>query len=128
MQIEHIPDNGCEIRGDYSQKPGKICKSCQQSRPAFERMRSWSVFKPPIRDVLHSMKYKRDLGIGDTLSEAFALFIQAMDDVITTGATVREASQALLAFGAQTVYVVSIARALARHGWDQSFGSASSMS
>jgi ComF family protein len=39
-----------------------------------------------------------------------------MDDVATTGSTISACSEALLSAGARDVYVVTIARALARHG------------
>jgi ComF family protein len=38
-----------------------------------------------------------------------------MDDVATTGSTIQACAQALISAGAEAVYVVTIARALARH-------------
>jgi ComF family protein len=42
--------------------------------------------------------------------------ILLMDDVATTGATLAACSRALLASGAKSVYALTIARALPRHG------------
>jgi ComF family protein len=45
--------------------------------------------------------------------------IVIMDDVATTGSTIAACTEALLAAGAQDVYVLTIARALARHSLDR---------
>jgi ComF family protein len=42
-----------------------------------------------------------------------------MDDVATTGSTILSCTDALLCAGAQEVYVLTIARALSRHGLDR---------
>ncbi len=42
-----------------------------------------------------------------------------MDDVATTGCTILACTEALLEAGAREVYVLTIARALARHGLDR---------
>lgn len=35
-------------------------------------MRSWAVFKQPVRSVLHSLKYHQNIGLGQTLAESIA--------------------------------------------------------
>ncbi len=45
--------------------------------------------------------------------------ILLMDDVATTGSTIAACTGALLSAGAQEVYVLTIARALAHHGLDR---------
>jgi competence protein ComFC len=45
--------------------------------------------------------------------------ILVMDDVATTGSTIEACTAALLAAGAQEVYILTIARALSRHGLDR---------
>jgi ComF family protein len=45
--------------------------------------------------------------------------ILIMDDVATTGSTISACTAALLAAGAQEVYVLTIARALPHHGLDR---------
>jgi predicted amidophosphoribosyltransferase len=45
--------------------------------------------------------------------------ILLMDDVATTGSTIRACSETLLSAGAQAVYVLTIARALAHHSLDR---------
>lgn len=45
--------------------------------------------------------------------------ILVMDDVATTGSTILACTDALLCAGAQEVYILTIARALSRHGLDR---------
>jgi ComF family protein len=167
-------------------------------------MRSWAVFGSPIQDGLHSMKYRRNLGLGEAIAAQMADFVRSlrwpvdmlipvplasarlkergynqvalvarplayelgwmyaphvlrktretrsqvglnlaqrqenvraayqaesgtvqgksillMDDVATTGSTIRACSETLLSAGAQAVYVLTIARALAHHSLDR---------
>ncbi len=202
-KVEAIPEPYCEFCGDVLVE-GNICSRCKKSRPSFERLRSWSVFKEPVRSLIHAIKYQNGLGLGDSLSQPLAMYLKKlnwpidaiipvplsknrmqergynqvdivawplaeylgldyyanaltrakhtnsqvglsaeerrenvkgafvavpeqiagktillMDDVVTTGATMREASTALLDAGASKVYGFSIARALAVHGWDK---------
>ncbi len=44
--------------------------------------------------------------------------ILLMDDVVTTGATLEACTEALLVAGAQTVYALTLARALPHHGFN----------
>jgi len=163
-------------------------------------MRSWAVFDSPIQNGLHTLKYRRNIGLGDSLARQmvdFLRFLQwpvqilipvplgkkrlkergynqvglvarplayqvglmyepgalwktretrsqvglnfaqrrenvhnayeadpkvvkrksilLMDDVATTGSTISACTEALLCAGAQEVYVLTIARALAHH-------------
>jgi ComF family protein len=167
-------------------------------------MRSWAVFDPPIQNGLHTMKYRRNIGLGEALAMQMTDFIRAlgwpievmipvplgkkrlkergynqvglvarplayqmrweyvpralwktrdtrsqvgltaaqrlenvrnayqadtqsvkqrsvliMDDVATTGSTILACTEALLCAGAQSVYVLTIARALSHHGLDR---------
>jgi len=169
-------------------------------------MRSWLVFDGPIRHALHSLKYRRNLALGDALANHLAEYVAAlewpvdlvvpiplgkdrmkergynqaglvarplaaiqhwryipralircrdtrtqvgltaaerkenvrgafsaqaklvggknillMDDVATTGATLAEGAVALLDAGARSVYGLTLARALAHHGLQNTF-------
>jgi ComF family protein len=61
----------CDVCGLPQRLPG-ICDRCQESKPAFHQLRAWAVFDGPIRQVLHSLKYRRNLSLGDTLAQAMA--------------------------------------------------------
>jgi len=110
-------------------------------------LRSWAVFEGPIRNAIHALKYRRNLALGDTfaryLSEyviklgwqadlvipvplggqsaepaiAVGKSILLLDDVATTGATLAACSEALAASGAKTIYALTLAKALPRHGF-----------
>jgi len=58
----------CPICGDVS--PGKIiCQKCASQKPNFTKLLSWGVFQGPLRNALHRLKYKRDIGLGEILSQ-----------------------------------------------------------
>ena len=163
-------------------------------------MRSWAVFDEPIQSALHTMKYRRNIGIGDSLARQLAEFVRRlgwdvdllipvplgkirlkergynqvglvaqplayevglqyvpnalwksretrsqvglsisqrrenvqkayqtdpeivkrksillMDDVATTGSTIQSCTETLLSAGADSVYALTIARALSHH-------------
>lgn len=163
-------------------------------------MRSWAVFDSPLQNALHTLKYRRNMGIGDALARQMTGFVQSlkwdvdalipvplgkkrlkergynqvdlvarplayelglryiphglwksretrsqvglnvsqrrenvskayqaegkvvngksvllMDDVATTGSTIRSAAEALLSAGAREVHAVTVARALSHH-------------
>jgi len=45
-----------------------LCRDCQQDRPRYRALRSWSVFDGPIRNALHRLKYRRDVALGEALT------------------------------------------------------------
>lgn len=65
--IRAIPEPKCDICGLPQTKDG-ICLSCEQKPPFYKALRSWVVFEGPIRKALHQMKYRQDLGLGDSLA------------------------------------------------------------
>ncbi len=42
-------------------------------------MRSWLVFEGPIRSALHTLKYRRNMGLGDSLARQMAPHVRAWD-------------------------------------------------
>lgn len=57
----------CEICG-LPQANNGICRACTNSRPHYDIMRSWVVFKPPAQQALHRLKYKNTYWLGETLA------------------------------------------------------------
>ena len=167
-------------------------------------MRSWAVFDSPIQNGLHTIKYRRNIGLGESIAAHMADFVRSlhwpvdtlipvplaparlkergynqvalvarplayelgwryashalrktretrsqvglnlsqrqenvraayqanqkfvqgrsillMDDVATTGSTIRACTESLLSAGANEVYVLTIARALSHHSLDR---------
>lgn len=56
-----------------------ICRKCMASRPPYHALRSWAVFKDPVRTALHKLKYRRDVGLGDALAVPLANYICALN-------------------------------------------------
>ena len=42
-------------------------------------MRSWAVFDSPVQNALHTLKYRRNMGIGDAIAQQMAEFVRALD-------------------------------------------------
>jgi ComF family protein len=42
-------------------------------------MRSWAVFDSPVQNALHSLKYRRNIGIGDALAFQMLEFVRSLD-------------------------------------------------
>jgi ComF family protein len=49
-------------------KSAEICEKCRSNPPAYRKMRSWAIFDSPIQSALHTMKYKRNISLGDMLA------------------------------------------------------------
>jgi ComF family protein len=73
-KLSPVPEPMCEICGEPQSAPG-ICKECNDSRPAYRALRSWVVFKDPVQNALHKLKYRRDMGLGDALAPSLAKFV-----------------------------------------------------
>ncbi len=63
-QIQIINKNVCKYCGEILIKPG-ICKKCKKQKPKYKVLRSWGVFQGPLREMIHTLKYQRNLGMGD---------------------------------------------------------------
>lgn len=46
--------------------------------PVYRFMRSWAVFESPVQNALHTMKYRRNMAIGDAIARQMAGFVQAL--------------------------------------------------
>ena len=73
-----LPELVCDICGE-PQKTTGICGKCEISRPPYKVLRSWVVFKDPVRTALHKLKYRRDIGLGDALALPLANYIHALN-------------------------------------------------
>jgi ComF family protein len=57
----------CEICGQSIQT-NRICSRCLQHEPQIKAIRSWADFQGPVRKALQDLKYRRNIGLGITLS------------------------------------------------------------
>lgn len=56
-------------------RPGLPCKECEEHPPKFDQLRSWAAFAGPLREALHSLKYRKNLGMGEIFSQPLAQII-----------------------------------------------------
>ena len=77
-QVERIGSDICLICG-APQSQIQICKNCKQIRPAFQILRSMAAFRGPIREGLHRLKYKRDIALGDCLSQKLTNYFDELN-------------------------------------------------
>jgi len=198
-RVQIISGTVCEVCGLPLDVSG-ICDTCRLERPHFHALRAWAVFEDPVRNVLHKLKYRRDVALGDAIAAHMVQYVKGLnwdidmivpvplgrkrqnergynqvgmiakplalalgvefapkalvrrketrsqvglskverrknvdgafqsgagvngktilvlDDVSTTGSTLSSSADALLASGAKSVYALTVARALPRHG------------
>jgi ComF family protein len=67
-KVKLIKGQVCPLCGE-PQSEDAICKSCIDSPPAYQMLRSSTEFGGPLREAMHRLKYKQDLGLGESLSK-----------------------------------------------------------
>lgn len=55
-----------------------ICEKCRLDPPAYQMMRSWAVFDSPVQNALHTLKYRRNIGLGESFAIGMVKFFQAL--------------------------------------------------
>lgn len=67
----------CNKCGIPTRKSG-VCEKCQSNLPVYRLMRSWAVFDSPIQNALHSIKYRRNIGLADALARQMVNFVHSL--------------------------------------------------
>ena len=67
----------CEKCGIPVRKVG-LCEKCQLEPPAYRLMRSWAVFDSPIQNALHTIKYRRNVGLADSIAVQMVDFVRSL--------------------------------------------------
>jgi len=75
QQVKSIPEPACQACGLPLSRPG-LCPACKESHPPFEAMRSWAIFEGPIRHAIHSLKYRRNVALGDALARYLVEYVR----------------------------------------------------
>lgn len=57
--------------------PG-LCSRCRAVRPEFDALRSWAIYASPLKEALHRLKYRRDLGLGEALARHMLEFVAGL--------------------------------------------------
>lgn len=68
----------CEVCGIPLDAAG-LCPDCQRVRPRFNALRSWSAFDAPVRNALHRLKYRQDVGLGDALASHLSEYVVGLN-------------------------------------------------
>jgi len=82
-KVQGIAGPICEACG-LPQVNSGLCPRCQQKAPAFKLLRSWAVFENPVQAALHRLKYRRDIGMGEALSNQMSAFIRQLEWPVDT--------------------------------------------
>lgn len=56
-----------------------ICTTCRRHPPHFQFLRSATVFSGPIRQVLHKLKYRRDMSLGVVLAGILVPYLASLN-------------------------------------------------
>ena len=76
-RVPIIRDHFCQSCG-IPTKYVEICEKCKSEPPSYREMRSWAVFDSPVQDALHTLKYRRNMGIGEALALHMTDFVRSL--------------------------------------------------
>ncbi len=76
--VHFLSGSVCDACGIPVESAG-LCLDCQRARPRFNVLRSWSVFDAPVRNALHRLKYRNDMGLGDSLAAQMVEFVRGLN-------------------------------------------------
>jgi len=65
--VEKISPPLCPVCGQ-KQSRAELCSRCKKALPRFSALRSWAVFEGNVRNALHQLKYRRNVGLGESLA------------------------------------------------------------
>jgi competence protein ComFC len=78
QKVQGVPEPYCTACGLPLTHPG-LCPTCIQYHPKYQALRSWLVFEGPIRRALHTLKYRRNMALGEALAADMSDFIRKLD-------------------------------------------------
>lgn len=76
-KVQALAGNLCEKCGLPDTRM-KLCRQCQSTPPPYRALRAWAAFDFPVRQALHKLKYRRDMGLGDALAAPLAEFAKSL--------------------------------------------------
>ena len=77
-RVPRLVEPFCEKCGLPVRKAG-LCEKCQSNPPVYRVLRSWAVFDSPVQNALHTLKYRKNLGLGDALAAQMADFVRGLN-------------------------------------------------
>jgi len=76
-RVPRVDKPFCEKCGIPTLK-ADTCEKCKSNPPAYRMMRSWAVFDSPIQNGLHTMKYRRNIGLGESIAIQMVDFVRSL--------------------------------------------------
>ncbi len=76
-RVPFVAEPFCEKCGIPVRKVG-LCEKCQFEPPVYRLMRSWAVFDSPIQNALHTIKYRRNVGLADSIAVQMVDFVRSL--------------------------------------------------
>jgi ComF family protein len=77
-RVPQITEPFCEKCGIPVRKAGR-CEKCQLNPPVYRFLRSWAVFDSPVQNALHTLKYRKNIGLGDALAMQMVDFVRGLN-------------------------------------------------
>jgi competence protein ComFC len=68
-KCQSIGEYFCKKCGQKGRFQNSICPECQKVEKSYSALRTWVEFSGPMREALHRLKYRRDIGLGEALSK-----------------------------------------------------------
>lgn len=68
------------------QSTPEICPECRSFTPAFTAVRSWGLYEGTLREAIHHLKYRSDLGVSEELAKPLSVLLKHLHwqvDLIT---------------------------------------------
>lgn len=73
-----VPHTICIRCGQLLARRG-ICPRCQENPPSYVALRAWAMYKKPLREVIHRLKYRRDISLAEILARHMVLKHMTLD-------------------------------------------------
>lgn len=77
QQVKRVPEPVCQCCGRPLSRPA-LCPACMDSHPPYDAVRSWAFFEGPLRHALHSLKYYRNVALGDVLAGHLVMYVKKL--------------------------------------------------
>lgn len=75
-EINQLQGDLCFQCGKPIKNNKKLCQDCTAKPPPYTQMRSWANYDGPIKKVVGSLKYRRNLALGPILANPLAEIVQ----------------------------------------------------
>ncbi len=77
-RVPHIRKPFCEKCG-IPTRGAELCEKCISNPPTYRALRSWAVFDSPVQNALHTIKYRRNIGLADEVAVHATEFVRSLN-------------------------------------------------